>query len=421
MIELRQVSRTVPSGGRALTILHPIDLTVSAGQRLAIVGPSGSGKSTLLGLMAGLDAPSTGSIIIDGVDITSLTEDALARLRGAKIGFVFQFFHLMPSLTAFENVLVPMELAGKRHAADRARALLAEVGLSDRGHHYPTQLSGGEQQRVALARALANEPPILMADEPTGNLDSVNGRHVMDLLWEVNRARGTTLVLVTHDRELAARRRSADHVEGRPHRPAHRAGARGSVSYPSPQPSPRKRGEWPTEPAMTFVLRMVARETRASWRRLIFFFLCVAIGVGAMAAVRSVIQNVRGALAREARALTAADLVLQSNRPWDENARAIIDRHLAAAGGTATTDLVETATMVRPEDMSKAVAKMVELQAVEPAYPFYGRVVLEGGAPYRHDMLRDRGALVRPELLAQLGSSPATRSSSATRRSRFAA
>jgi putative ABC transport system ATP-binding protein len=135
MIELRQVSRTVPSGGRALTILHPIDLTVSAGQRLAIVGPSGSGKSTLLGLMAGLDAPSTGSITIDGVDITSLTEDALARLRGAKIGFVFQFFHLMPSLTAFENVLVPMELAGKRHAADRARALLAEVGLSDRGHH----------------------------------------------------------------------------------------------------------------------------------------------------------------------------------------------------------------------------------------------------------------------------------------------
>jgi putative ABC transport system permease protein len=154
---------------------------------------------------------------------------------------------------------------------------------------------------------------------------------------------------------------------------------------------------------MTFVLRMVVREMRASWRRLIFFFLCVAIGVGAMAAVRSVIQNVRGALAREARALTAADLVLQSSRPWDENSRAIVERHLAAVGGTASTELVETATMVRPADMSKAVAKMVELQAVEPAYPFYGRVVLESGAPYRHDMLRDRGVLVRPELLAQLG------------------
>jgi putative ABC transport system ATP-binding protein len=205
MIQLRQVSKTVPSGGRALTILHPIDLTVPAGQRLAIVGPSGSGKSTLLGLMAGLDLPSTGSVIIDGTDITRLAEDALARLRGAKIGFVFQFFHLIPSLTAFENVLVPMELAGRRGASERARALLAEVGLSDRGHHYPSQLSGGEQQRVALARALANEPPILMADEPTGNLDSANGRHVMDLLFDVNRARGTTLVLVTHDRELAAR------------------------------------------------------------------------------------------------------------------------------------------------------------------------------------------------------------------------
>jgi putative ABC transport system ATP-binding protein len=215
MIELRQVSRTVPSGGRALTILHPIDLTVSAGQRLAIVGPSGSGKSTLLGLMAGLDAPSTGSIIIDGVDITSLTEDALARLRGAKIGFVFQFFHLMPSLTAFENVLVPMELAGKRHAADRARALLAEVGLSDRGHHYPTQLSGGEQQRVALARALANEPPILMADEPTGNLDRQTGEQILRMLCELNRRENLTIVMVTHDAWIASQAdRTVQLVEG---------------------------------------------------------------------------------------------------------------------------------------------------------------------------------------------------------------
>jgi putative ABC transport system ATP-binding protein len=204
MIELSQVSKTVPSGGRPLTILQPLDLIVPAGQRLAIVGPSGSGKSTLLGLMAGLDHPSGGSIRIDGQEITTLAEDALARLRGAKIGFVFQFFHLMPSLTAFENVLVPMELAGRRGATDRARTLLNEVGLSDRGHHYPSQLSGGEQQRVAIARALANEPPILMADEPTGNLDSANGGHIIELLFDVNRQRGTTLVLVTHDRELAA-------------------------------------------------------------------------------------------------------------------------------------------------------------------------------------------------------------------------
>ena len=161
MITLRGVSKTVSSGGQPLTILHPLDLEVKAGQRLAIVGPSGSGKSTLIGLMAGLDQPTTGAILIDGTDITRLGEDALARLRGRAIGFVFQFFHLVPSLTAFENVLVPMEIAGRRGAAERARALLDEVGLSGRGHHYPSQLSGGEQQRVAVARDLHRHEHVL--------------------------------------------------------------------------------------------------------------------------------------------------------------------------------------------------------------------------------------------------------------------
>jgi putative ABC transport system ATP-binding protein len=204
MIELRGVSKTVTSGTSPLTILHPLDLSIASGESVAITGPSGSGKSTLLGLIAGLDAPTTGRILIDGVDITELGEDALARLRGARIGFVFQFFHLIPSLTALENVLVPMEIAGRREAGPRADALLAEVGLTERAHHYPSQLSGGEQQRVALARALSNDPPILLADEPTGNLDSTNGRHIMDLLLQVNHERRTTLVLVTHDRSLAA-------------------------------------------------------------------------------------------------------------------------------------------------------------------------------------------------------------------------
>ena len=204
MIQLRGVSKTVPSGNGTLTILHPLDLVVPARQVVAITGPSGSGKSTLLGLIAGLDSPSTGQISIDGTDITSLGEDALARLRGKRIGFVFQFFHLLPSLTALENVLIPMEIAGVSGARTRAAALLAEVGLSERGHHYPAQLSGGEQQRVAIARALANDPPLLLADEPTGNLDSTTGRHVIELLLEINRSRGTTLVLVTHDPELAA-------------------------------------------------------------------------------------------------------------------------------------------------------------------------------------------------------------------------
>jgi putative ABC transport system ATP-binding protein len=205
MIHLHGVSKTVSSGGQPLTILHPLDLDIPDGETLAIVGPSGSGKSTLLGLMAGLDAPSTGRIVIDGTDITGLGEDDLARLRGAKVGFVFQFFHLIASLTALENVLVPMELAGVRDPRARAKALLQEVGLTGRGHHYPSQLSGGEQQRVAIARALANEPRVLLADEPTGNLDSSNGQHVVDILLDVNRRHGTTLVLVTHDRDLAAR------------------------------------------------------------------------------------------------------------------------------------------------------------------------------------------------------------------------
>jgi putative ABC transport system ATP-binding protein len=204
MIELREVSKTVMSGSEPLTILQPLTLQVHRGKFVAIVGPSGSGKSTLLGLIAGLDAPSSGSVIIDGTDITRLSEDDLAKLRGEKIGFVFQFFHLIPSLTAFENVAVPMEIAGAPDTSRRAEALLKEVGLTGRSHHYPTQLSGGEQQRVALARALANDPPIVLADEPTGNLDTANGRHIMELLRNIHQVRGTTIVLVTHDTELAA-------------------------------------------------------------------------------------------------------------------------------------------------------------------------------------------------------------------------
>jgi putative ABC transport system ATP-binding protein len=205
MIELRGVSKTVMSGTSPLTILHPLDLKLPPGESLAITGPSGSGKSTLLGLIAGLDAPTSGRILIDGTDITDLGEDALARLRGEKVGFVFQFFHLIPSLTALENVLVPMEIAGRADAGTRARALLDEVGLTGRGHHYPSQLSGGEQQRVALARALANDPPILLADEPTGNLDTHTADEVFESMVRLSASHGTAFVIVTHDADLAAR------------------------------------------------------------------------------------------------------------------------------------------------------------------------------------------------------------------------
>lgn len=203
MIQLRKVSKVVTSGTDQLTILHPLDLEIARGEFISIVGPSGSGKSTLLGLVAGLDAPTSGSILLAGEEITRMSEDALAELRGRMVGFIFQSFHLIPSLTALENILIPLEIAGTPRAAARARELLDEVGLRDRGHHYPSQLSGGEQQRVAIARAFANHPQILLADEPTGNLDSRNGQHIIDLLRRINRERGTTLVLVTHDQQLA--------------------------------------------------------------------------------------------------------------------------------------------------------------------------------------------------------------------------
>jgi putative ABC transport system ATP-binding protein len=204
VIRFERVSRVVTSGAEQLTILDAVTLFVPAGQFIAVTGASGSGKSTLLAIAAGLDAPTHGDVYLAQQRITAMHEDALADLRGSLIGFVFQSFHLIPSLTAFENVVVPMELANQRDAAEQARVLIDEVGLSDRAHHYPSQLSGGEQQRVAIARAFANRPAILLADEPTGNLDTANGARIFELLVSLNRVRRTTLVLVTHDRALAA-------------------------------------------------------------------------------------------------------------------------------------------------------------------------------------------------------------------------
>jgi putative ABC transport system ATP-binding protein len=208
-LSLRKIGRTLPSGGRALTILDSIDLDVYRGEFLAVLGPSGSGKSTLLALMAGLDRPSSGQVLIDGERIDQLSEDQLAVLRRHTIGFVFQSFQLLGNLTARENVMLPMELLGWRDARSRADQLLDAVGLSERGHHYPSQLSGGEQQRIALARAFAPQPGLLLADEPTGNLDGATGRVVLDKLVALRAEAGTTLVLVTHDpavAELADRR-----------------------------------------------------------------------------------------------------------------------------------------------------------------------------------------------------------------------
>ena len=204
ILRCESLTRTYPSGGREITVLRDITFELEAGRVLAITGPSGSGKSTLLGLLAGLDRPTRGRVVLDGRDLATLGEDERARLRAETVGFVFQSFHLIPTLTARENVQVPLELRGEDGRA-RADELLQRVGLGDRGHHYPAQLSGGEQQRVAVARAFANRPKLLFADEPTGNLDAENGRNVVTLLAELNRELGTTVVLVTHEPELASR------------------------------------------------------------------------------------------------------------------------------------------------------------------------------------------------------------------------
>jgi putative ABC transport system ATP-binding protein len=212
MLVARELTKQYVSGDAVITALNAVSFEIPSSEFVAIVGPSGSGKTTLLGLLAGLDTPSSGTVILDGADLSTLTEDQRARLRGDKVGFVFQSFQLMPSLTALENVSVPLELRGEPDAPLRATELLARVGLADRAHHFPAQLSGGEQQRVALARAFVNRPRILFADEPTGNLDRAAGERVVTLLENLNRESGSTVVLVTHDPGLAAHAHRIIHI-----------------------------------------------------------------------------------------------------------------------------------------------------------------------------------------------------------------
>ena len=214
ILSLQHVTKTYQSGSRKLTVLDQVTFSIQAGEAIAIVGPSGSGKTTLLGLCAGLDSSSTGSVVLNGEAMEGLNEDQRAAIRSRDVGFIFQNFHLLPTLTALENVMVPLELKKRTNAKEKAMELLAKVGLKDRATHYPTQLSGGEQQRVSIARAFANAPKILFADEPTGNLDTETGEMIENLIFDLNKEQGTTLVLVTHDLELAAKTQRIIHIKG---------------------------------------------------------------------------------------------------------------------------------------------------------------------------------------------------------------
>jgi len=214
ILDLQNVSKTYQSGSRKLTVLDQVTFSIQAGETIAIVGPSGSGKTTLLGLCAGLDSSSTGSVVLNGEALENLNEDQRAAVRSRDVGFIFQNFQLLSTLTALENVMVPLELKKRKDAKEKAMDLLDKVGLKDRATHYPTQLSGGEQQRVSIARAFANAPKILFADEPTGNLDTETGTMIENLIFDLNKEQGTTLVLVTHDLELAAKTQRIVHIKG---------------------------------------------------------------------------------------------------------------------------------------------------------------------------------------------------------------
>ena len=331
MIEVKDARKWIQNGARRVEILKGISLIIPAGQFVAIVGASGSGKSTLLGLLAGLDTPSSGEIWLDGVPIHNLAETQLAEVRGKKIGFVFQSYQLIPTLTALENVLLPYELNLHGSGLAKSRRLLEEVGLSERVDHYPMQLSGGEQQRVAIARAFVVDPPIVMADEPTGNLDSTNGKLVLDLLLERNRKAGTTLVLVTHDPEVASRADRSivlrdglvveDTLPYNGRRWAMPDWLEPMTSLPQSRPAMAKRAlSWKRAAAIGW------RDLKSAPGKFGFVVLSVAVGVAALVGVRGFSESFRQTLGVEARSLMAGDLSARLYRSATDDEKAKIAR-----------------------------------------------------------------------------------------------
>ena len=408
MIVARNLAQRYPrtDGSEPLTVLADVDLSIGEGEVVVILGPSGSGKTTLLGLLAGLDQPTEGEVELAGVALGPLEEDDRAGFRAENVGFVFQNFQLIPTLTALENVQVPLELLpadrapSAREAETRAGTLLERVGLGDRTGHYPAQLSGGEQQRVGLARAFAAEPRILFADEPTGNLDRDTGERIADLLFELNREAGTTLVIVTHDMALAERagrliRIQAGRIQDDTTKPRRRrAHERGAAKK-------RERVRLPTEDRLVsgrFVAAMARRELRSSGRRLALYGSCMALGIAALVALTGIRTAIKEAVGEQARTLMGADLMLRARTPFTETVKAQIE---ALTGGSEddVAEVVSFGSMALAERSGRT--RLVHVQAVEPGFPFYGRVITKPQDEWE-GLADGRNAIVDPAVLIQL-------------------
>ena len=388
VIALENVSLTLTSRAGPVAILKSVHLEIQPGESVAIVGPSGSGKTSLLMIVAGLERATTGSVRVAGHDFTGLGEDQLALLRGANIGIVFQSFHLVPTMTALENVALPLEFAGKPDAFEVARALLAEVGLAHRADHFPAQLSGGEQQRVALARALSPRPQILLADEPTGNLDGKTGEQVIDLLFGLQRRRApATLILITHDLNLAV---AAAAWCAWPTAASSSAGWRPwTVALSRSRPAPSFYRHLPLS------LALALREQRNGLKGFYVFIACVALGVAVITGVGALADALRSSFERQGEALLGGDVTLsRPHKPVEGAERA----WLLAQG--RFSEAATSRAMARRLDGSEQA--LVELKGVDAAYPLVGTVVLAGGVPLQ-DAIRQGGAAIDPVLLERLG------------------